>query len=271
MNYLRYTIAAVFIAVIMTACGGGGSKTQGDKEQPKEPAKPAKPEVTLSKVTGSPDFEGVKLSLATPVEGALGAVDKINFDFAIDGDYKLGEATIDADIKGCANSNQGQHIHLIVNNRPYTAHYNNEFERGINEGHKIALAFVSRSYHESIKSEGAYVLTQFTVGDGPHEEKDLSGEHMFYSRPKGTYKGADTKKVMLDFYLVNTTISAEGNKVKATINGKQFMIDDWAPYFIEGLPMGETTIQLELVDKDGNTIPGPFNKVTRKIKLEQGA
>jgi hypothetical protein len=90
---------------------------------------------------------------------------------------------------------------------------------------------------------------------------------MFYSRPKGEYKGLDTERVILDFYLVNTDLSSDGNKVRATINGEQFLIDKWAPYFMEGLPMGESTIKLELVDHTGNIIDGPFNSVERTISL----
>ena len=114
------------------------------------------------------------------------------------------------------------------------------------------------------------MLSQFSVGV-EQEEKDLSGEHLFYSRPKGTYKGAATKKVMLDFYLVNTSISPEGNKVRATINGTEFIIDTWAPYFIEGLPMGENTIKFELIDAEGNLIPGPFNTEARIVTLQEEA
>lgn len=92
---------------------------------------------------------------------------------------------------------------------------------------------------------------------------------MFYSRPKGEYVGPqETGKVMLDFYLVNTDLSPEGNKVRATINGSEFMLDRWLPYIIEGLPMGESTIKLELLGKDGNLLPGPYNSVERTITLK---
>ena len=97
---------------------------------------------------------------------------------------------------------------------------------------------------------------------------DLSAPHMFYSRPKGEYVGKDTEQVMLDFYLVNTTLSPTGNKVRATINGTEFMLDRWLPYIIQGLPMGENTIQLELVDNSGNVLPGPYNSVTRTFTLK---
>jgi len=47
------------------------------------------------------------------------------------------------------------------------------------------------------------------------------------------------------------------------------MIDEWAPHYIEGLPMGRTEIKLELLDSEGNAVPGPFNSVERSITLEE--
>jgi hypothetical protein len=171
----------------------------------------------------------------------------------------------------CANSAQGQHIHLILNNQPYTAHYGATFDQDLEDGHYVALSFLSRSYHESVKNPEAYVLRQFIVGETEGEPVDLTQPHMFYSRPKGTYTGADTKKVILDFYLVNLDLSPTGYKVRATINGEEFMITDWAPQFIEGLPMGQSTIKLELLDADGNLVNSPYNPVERTITLEEEA
>lgn len=265
MNHLRNTLILLSTVGLLAACGGNAAKD----EKKTEPEAPAAPAITLSKVVDSPDFPNAKLVLESPANGERLDTGNIAFDFTIEGNYEIGAQTLDAEVKGCANSAKGQHIHLILNNKPYTAHYGEDFNRKIMyPGHYVALSFISRSYHESIKTPDAYVVSQFSVGV-EHEEKDLSGEHLFYSRPKGTYKGADTKNIMLDFYLVNTEISAEGNKVKATINETEFIIDEWVPYFIEGLPMGENTIKLELIDAQGNPIPGPFNTVTRTIKLEE--
>ncbi|MEP2346725.1 MAG: hypothetical protein ABJH96_02975, partial [Algoriphagus sp.] len=97
---------------------------------------------------------------------------------------------------------------------------------------------------------------------------DFDKPTMIYSRPKGEYTGADTENLLLDFFLLNTTLSETGNKVRATINGQEFMITEWAPYVIKGLVKGEVTIQLELLDADGNLIPGDFNDVTRTVTLK---
>ena len=95
-----------------------------------------------------------------------------------------------------------------------------------------------------------------------------SKELLFYSRPKGNYKGKDTEKVLLDFFLVNTNLSADGNRVKATIMDKEFIIYEWAPYYIEGLHSGEIYIKLELQDSNGDLIESPFNPSERRFTLE---
>ena len=92
---------------------------------------------------------------------------------------------------------------------------------------------------------------------------------VWYSRPKGTYTGkAATEKVMLDFYLVNTDLK-NGNKVKAEINGEIHMIDNWQPYYIEGLPIGTNNITLSLLDKDGNLIKTEQNPISREFTLAE--
>ena len=184
------------------------------------------------------------------------------FSFNIE-NYDLGLQTSKNFDYQLANSAKGQHIHFIVNNGPYSAHYTDSFSKGFEKDSNVILAFLSRSYHESVKNKDAYILTQ--VGES---DIDIENEFLFYSRPKGTYKGADTENLLLDFYLVNTEISKNGNKVRATIQNTEFIIDEWAPYYIKGLSKGEINIKLELIDSSGNLIKTPFNPSTRKVILE---
>ena len=215
-------------------------------------------EITITKVSGSPEYANAKLSLEDPII----LEDEYEFKFNVE-QYELGLQTLKDFDYSLANSAKGQHIHFIINNDPYSAHYNEKFSKKLEGNSNIILAFLSRSYHESVKNTNAFVLTQ--VGE---QNIDLSSEFLFYSRPKGTYKGSDTEKLLLDFYLVNTEISANGNKVKATIQDKEFIIDEWAPYYIEGLSKGEVNIKLELIDALGNLIETPFNPSERTVTLE---
>ena len=215
--------------------------------------------ITLSKLEGSPPYLDAKISTASIT---LGDENEYAFSFDIS-DYELGAQTINNIENQLANSGKGQHIHFIVNNGPYSAHYTNNFKKKLNDNSNVILAFLSRSYHESVKNPNAFVLTQ--IGE---DKIDLNNELLFYSRPKGTYKGKDTEKLLLDFYLINTTISQEGNKVKATINDTEFIITEWAPYYLQGLPKGEVKIKLELLNTKGELVDSPFNPSIRTVTLE---
>ena len=221
--------------------------------------------LTLYYLKGSPEFADAKLTMKSPagdtVEGP-----SVEFNFGVE-NYKLKDQTDAPPKKMLANSGKGQHIHLILNNAPYMAKYDEAFKVDLEPNHYVALAFLSRSYHESVKAKSAFAISQFTVGKAEAKKADFTKPHMFYSRPKGKYAGNDTKRVMLDFYLVNATLSEGGMKVRATINGTEFMLTKWAAYVIEGLPMGENTIKLELLDDKGAVVPGPFNTVERMVTL----
>lgn len=244
------------------------TKSEESSEEATESTDDGFEPITLTKAPASPAFPDAQLTKVGIITTPTDTGNHVSYSFDV-ANYELAVQTEDAATRGIANSGKGQHIHYIVNNGPYAAHYMDGINDVLEDGNYVVLAFLSRSYHESVKSEGAYYLENLAVGPVDPEEADLTAPHLFYSRPKGTYKGADAEKVMLDFYLLNTELSPEGNKVIATINGKEFAIDEWAPYYIEGLMSGETTIELELVDADGNAIPGPFNKVERTITIEE--
>lgn len=214
--------------------------------------------ITLTKVVGSPEYENASLNVKDIEIGDK----ESKFSFNIE-NYDLGVQTSKNFDYQLANSAKGQHIHFIVNNGPYSAHYTDSFSKGFEKESNVILAFLSRSYHESVKNKNAFILAQ--IGEN---QVNLESEFLFYSRPKGTYKGADTENLLLDFYLVNTEISKNGNKVRATIQDTEFIIDEWAPYYIEGLPKGEINIKLELIDSSGNLIKTPFNPSIRNVILE---
>ena len=189
------------------------------------------------------------------------------FQFAIS-NYELAVQTSDAEQKMCANSGQGQHIHLIVDNQHYSAQYSAAFDYDIADGEHYILSFLSRSYHESVKNPAARYAKKITVKDkGISVEEDITLPMLFYSRPKGTYVGpSETDKVMLDFYLLNADLGADF-KVKAEINGEEYLIDKWQPYYISGLPLGDNTIRLTLLDAQGNMVNTPLNPVERTFTL----
>lgn len=228
--------------------------------------------IELVPLEDSPEFADAQLDLNQPLDNqVLNGGSDIAFSYTLK-NYTLTAPTTEGSCaQHCANSDKGQHIHLILNNEPYLAKYETSFKESLKEGHYVALSFLSRSYHESLKHYGAYQLCQFDVGKKTGDKVDLTQPHLFYSRPKGEYKGKDTESILLDFFLVNTTLSPTGNKVRVTINDTLFILDQWKAYLIKNLPEGSHTIQLELIDEAGNVIPGPYNSVKRNIEVRKNS
>jgi hypothetical protein len=276
------TFSSIFFSIclaglIATGCNQGATSEGGTTDTTQTSAATAgdsweKGGIKVTMLVNSPEYPDAKLELSSPEQGTDLAAGENTFQFNVT-NYTLGQQTADAATKGIANSDKGQHIHFILNNGPYTAQYEPTVKAPLEDGHYVLLSFLARSYHESLKSPNAYQLRQFVVGSpGSFKEADLKAPHMFYSRPKGKYVGPkETDKLLLDFYLVNCNLSPDGYKVRATINGQEFTLTKWAPYVIEGLPLGEVKIKLELLDAAGQLVPSPFNPVERTATLEPAA
>ena len=225
--------------------------------------------IRLTPFGDSPKYPEAQMNLQAPIGNATVPSGEVAFEYQTT-NFILTKMSGGPHRGEMANSMKGQHIHNIVDNEPYTAHYDTRFSKAIPDGQHAVLSFLSRSYHESLKHRGAYDLRIINVGPGTAPATpviDVNAPNLFYSRPKDTYSGADAKRIMLDFYLVNTTLEPGGNRVRATINGTEFMLDRWLPYMMEGLPAGENTVKLELVDSSANLIPGPYNSVTRTFTV----
>lgn len=227
------------------------------------------PKITLEKLEGSPAYSDAVLQMNAPQNMKISEGGNVDFGFTVD-NYELGAQTKGPNAQLLANSGKGQHIHFILNNQPYSAHYESSFVKDIPNGVHHLVAFLSRSYHESVKNEKSVVVKKLEIGPNATDSLglDMEAPTLIYSRPKGTYSGKDTESLLLDFFVLNTTLAEDGAKVKATVNGTEFLITEWAPHIVKGLPMGEITIQLALVDVDGNAIGGPFNQVTRTVTLK---
>jgi hypothetical protein len=79
-----------------------------------------------------------------------------------------------------------------------------------------------------------------------------------------TEKGA----VVLDFILVNTSLTAEDNLVRVKIDGVDFFADKWVPFVIHGLKPGKHKIEVAIVTQDEQELDNYFSKDTREFILK---
>ena len=148
---------------------------------------------------------------------------------------------------------QDYSISYLANNYSLSQFKSDVFEVEFLNGNNVFLAFLTDNDNISIKTNGGSVLKSAVLG-GVESLFEMDQPHLFYYLPQ-----AETQEPILDFYLVNSSISEDGNKVKVMINETEFIIKKWAAYKIDGLQEIENTVRIQLLDKNNNLIDGPFN------------
>jgi hypothetical protein len=271
---LKNALTVFVFALMIMACKNENKSKDAEMNESEsvttEEQEAPETSISLTPLADSPAYADAALTHPGDQTMSIAEAGEFDFTFIVD-NYELGAQTESPNAAKLANSGKGQHIHFILNNQPYSAHYEAEFSKEVPAGVHHLVAFLSRSYHESVKNDNSMVVRKLVVGDNPTDSLGivLDSPTLIYSRPKGTYAGKDTENLLLDFFVLNTELSETGNKVKVTINGEEFVITEWAPHVINGLEMGEVMIKLELIDANGNIVPGPFNVVERTVTLTE--
>ena len=165
----------------------------------------------------------------------------------------------------------GNHLNLVVDNEALQPIYSIQepiIIKNLSPGTHTIRVFAVRPWGESFKNEKAYAQTTFNVLTETNDNRPEPGVPLLtYNSPTGNA----TEPLLLDFYLTNAPLHAiaQNNpnlkdwRIKATVNGTSFILEDWQPIYLTGLEPGENWIQLELVDETGNSIENAFNNTVR--------
>ena len=173
----------------------------------------------------------------------------------------------------------GPHLHFFVDDKPYQAIYNTDKPIVLSDltpGTHTLRVFASRPWHESFKNRGAYAQATFHVFTVTEENNPSSEQPLLtYSRPQGVY-GA--QPIMLDFYLTNAPLHVVAQekpdddiadwRIRVTINGESFLLDQWQPIYLEGFNQGKNWVKLEFIDENGDLIKNVFNSTVRAITYD---
>lgn len=174
----------------------------------------------------------------------------------------LGTKTPGAEKQGLQVSGNGLYLHIVLNDSIHFMESNRLIPKVIADGTYNMTAFVARSWHESVKNGKALVARKIDIKAGRTVRNfPLDESMLIYGVPIGTYSGTEAEKVLLDFYLHNTSIGAGGNRVRVLIDGKyEFFVDKWQAYYIKGLGLGEHSVEMELQNSMGQRIYGPLKQ-----------
>lgn len=190
--------------------------------------------------------------------------------------------------KEVANKKYGQSLHIVVDNEPFFSYsglsidpfdqegdyydqtYKFKIPDDLEEGEHILRIFPARSFGEGYKRPKYFKDVYFYVGkEKPAYSINLNAPYLTYNEPSGTMRLKEGEPVLLDFYVKNCELSKDGYKVRLTIDGKnKRYLTEWSPYYIHGLSKGMHKIRLVLVDKKNRKVPGAFNSVSRRIRID---
>jgi hypothetical protein len=136
-------------------------------------------------------------------------------------------------------------------------------------GEHLLRVFLARSFGESLKGEWSFSAIKFNVGNNTNDSKyDLSKPYITYNEPSNQMYLEEDRPILLDFYVSNCELSADGYKVRLTIDGTTTRtLTAWQPYYIYGLKKGNHTVKLELLNSRGKPIAGSIGSVQQTITV----
>jgi hypothetical protein len=183
-------------------------------------------------------------------------------------DFLLGIRTLGSDQKGLQTTNKGQYIHVNLDNSLHLHSNDGNVSAKIPDGSYRMGCFLVRGYHESVKSAKAGKFMRVEIRNNTiYKGESLDEVALFYSVPMGDYSRKKSADVLLDFYLANTSLSPNGNKVEVKINANApILLDRWQGYLLKNLPLGQHKISLRLLDRQGKAIDKTIEKTFRLLE-----
>ena len=180
---------------------------------------------------------------------------------------------------------KGQHLRVIIDNELSEPDYDPSAPfsparfQNLKPGTHLLRAFPAREWNESIKQPdgGAFDLVVFYVkSKTPGIAIDKKAPLLTLSEPRTEVRWKeDPRGVLIDFYVINATLSQNEYKVKYTINNKKTeLLNRWEPVWLkwEQLAPGDCKLAFELLDKDNKPVPfnvggKDYNKIERTFRI----
>jgi hypothetical protein len=254
---------------------------------PAAPAASATPAATADAVSAPPPAASTSASLGegTPSPEPAPPLPTVRVALPVkDTVIKAADTDIKLDVKNWPTEAGGSDVHLILDNRPYKVVYDPKKPVKLSEllggaaldyGQHVLVAYPSRANREGVKTAGALAVQEFFIATKDQGGLDLARPMLVYGDPNGDYRGEKANHVLIDFQVVNDTLSDGGDHVTITVAGRGLADKLTAsvskvgtPYYVDRLPDGLYTVTLELVDKGGNLVTGPWNSTTRTISID---
>ncbi len=227
------SIALIFIAVLLSACGAQpvNNTTSSNASNATNSATPATQNLTVVDAPqrvkdmmasrGEQDSAQPTLKIVEPAANSTVNSSTVKVKLTLTGDLKGYKPHKDP------ATQMGNHVHVILDNQPYEAYYEIDgapFElRNVSDGEHTLRVFPSRPWHESYKNPGAFQMVKFTVKNGGAEA----------NKPATTNAGQQMSNSNSN---ANAAPSPEGKDMPSSTGGA---VDAAKPLLTYSRPKGE--------------------------------
>ncbi|MFM1812245.1 MAG: hypothetical protein RLZZ336_1183 [Cyanobacteriota bacterium] len=137
--------------------------------------------------------------------------------------------------------------------------------------HRIT-AYAARPWGEAVKSPGA--LQQIRVHRLVANPQALPAPGSVQLLPVSPAELSQGEPVLLDWILLDAPLQnlrpGDGSwRLRVSVNGDSFLVDQNVPLWLKGWRPGDNSLLLELVDGRGEPLNPPFNSLVRAVTLSR--
>jgi hypothetical protein len=139
--------------------------------------------------------------------------------------------------------------------------------------HRIT-AYAALPWGEAVELPGASAqLRVHRVAANPLSQPAAGSAQLLAVSPDGL---SQSEPVLIDWLLRDAPLQGlrEGDarwRLRISVNGDSFLVDQNAPLWLRGLKTGSNALQLELLDGLGEPLNPPFNSLVREVMIQPGA
>jgi len=280
-------VLALALTAGFSGCGSSGAPVSSPASKPTATASAAAPTATAAADNGPAfvthvDFLEAKLSAAPdkPIRVDLDSPAQeqvVAAHFAQDFKIRYSVSNFD-------KLPEGSYVQLVLDNVPFRPikdlkepiKLRDLVEGGqIAEGEHILAVYVARKNQEAVRSERGVGVSRFWVGKKNGDTwKPSKDPLLVVGSPSGTYEGAD--ELIADYYLINAGLGAKDYSLRVVLKGPGIkdadgdsrVVTDWVPLLVLSPGEGTYTLEVSLIDSQGQPARGPWSTVARKATIK---
>lgn len=143
----------------------------------------------------------------------------------------------------------------------------------LSPGSHRLTAYAARPWGEAVKDPGA--SAQIRLHRVAVEPLGLPESGSPQLIPVSTTRASEGQPALIDWLLLEAPLQhlREGDeswRLRITVNGDSFLVDQNLPLWLKGLRSGSNAVVLELLDRLGAPLNPPFNSIVQELVLDPG-